>query len=65
MNLEDLADRRRALAVDYPFCAVPAGDRCVRRDTGEPLERFPAHTSRLEAAGVVHAPIDSRELRGV
>lgn len=64
MNLEDLADRRRALAVACPFCGAPAGDRCVRREDGGPLERFPAHTSRLDAAGVVHAPIDSRELRG-
>lgn len=68
MNLEDQADREQAVTVPCPAppygCGVPAGDLCVVVTTGEPLTRLAAHTARLKAAGVVHAPIDPRELRG-
>lgn len=67
MNLDLANDRDRAQAVPCPppphGCAAPAGDPCVRIADGTPLEHLPAHTARIKAAGIVHAPIDSRELR--
>lgn len=62
MNLETAADRERALSVACPHCRAEQGQVCVRPD-GEELQRAAAHTSRITAAGVVHAPIDSRDLR--
>lgn len=66
MNLEDQHDRERALTKPCPprplGCGVGVGKPCVT-STGEPLHRFPAHVARLQDAGVVHAPLDSRELR--
>lgn len=66
MNLADQADQDAALTVACPArpygCSAPAGQLCVRTD-GKTLENLPAHTHRLHAAGVVHAPIDPRELR--
>lgn len=68
MNLEDQADRDAALTVPCPLpplgCAQPAGARCVVAATGELLERAPAHVARLRDAGVVHAPLLTREIRG-
>lgn len=63
MNLEDQADRDRALTVTCPYCNAQPDEVCVRKGTSEPLQNFAAHPSRLDAAGVVHAPLDSRELR--
>jgi hypothetical protein len=62
MNLIDADDRRQAETVDCPTCRAPRGTTCVRGD-GEPLVHAAAHTPRLTAAGVLHAPLDSRELR--
>jgi len=70
MNFEILEDRDRALAAPCPEpplgCSALAGQPCTRPD-GEggrvALERFAAHEARRRAAGVRHAPIDSRELR--
>lgn len=62
MNLEDLADRDRAETLPCTYCGVAAGEQCVIRGTDQPLRNFAAHISRLEAAGVLHAPLDSREL---
>lgn len=62
MNLEDAEDRRQSMTVACPWCQVEPGEVCLRSD-GSELERVAAHTSRLSAAGVVHAPLDSRELR--
>jgi hypothetical protein len=66
VNLTDQADRDRAETVPCPDrprgCAMPAGTTCRNLTTGEPLEHQPAHFARLRAAGVVHAPLDSREL---
>jgi hypothetical protein len=63
------ADRAQALTVPCPFppkgCGEPIGAPCTRESmTGdrEPLENLPAHPARLDAAGVVHAPLDPREL---
>lgn len=59
-------DHERALDVPCPpapkGCARPAGEPCLNQHTGEPLEHLPAHDARLRAAGVAHAPVDSREL---
>lgn len=66
MNLQDQADREVAETVPCPDrphgCGRPAGTACRNLHTGEPLERIPAHAARLAAAGVVHAPVDSRDL---
>lgn len=66
MNLDDQADRDRAEQVACPprplGCATPAGEPCRNLTTGQPLEHQPAHSARLRAAGVVHAPLDSRDL---
>lgn len=63
MNLEDTRDRDQALTVPCSYCHVPAGELCVRLHDRAPLANVAAHTPRLREAGVVHAPIDSRELR--
>jgi hypothetical protein len=63
-DLDD--DRQRALTVPCSYCHALAGQPCTRTDlAGEtrPLGVFPAHLPRLKAAGVLHAPIDSRDLR--
>lgn len=66
MNLQDQTDRDQAETVACPDkprgCGRPAGTACRNLSTGEPLEHLPAHAARLAAAGVVHAPLDSREL---
>lgn len=66
VNLDDQADQDQALTVPCPppprGCNQPAGALCVRATDGEPLDRAPAHIARLKAAGVVHAPLDPREL---
>ncbi len=67
MNLEDAEDRRRSLAVPCSHCHAEAGQVCTRSDGRGgrvELERVAAHTPRLHAAGVIHAPIPSRDLRG-
>lgn len=67
MNPDLRADRKRALTVPCGYCHAEPGQVCTRPNvlTGEPkpLEVFAAHLPRLKAAGVVHAPIDSRDLR--
>ena len=70
MNLEIQADREQALTVPCPppplGCAAVEGSVCTRPDGlggRTELERFAAHDARLKAAGVLHAPLDSRELR--
>lgn len=66
MNLELAEDRERSLAVPCrrpPGCGVPIGEVCVRVADGQPLENLPAHPCRLDDAGVVHAPLDPRDLR--
>lgn len=63
MNLEDQADREQALTVACPYCVAAEREPCVRKGTDEPLVNVAAHTARLQAAGVMHAPLDSRELR--
>lgn len=67
MNLEDAEDRRRSLAVPCRHCPAQPGEVCVRPTadgTWVELERVAAHTPRLADAGVIHAPIPSRDLRG-
>lgn len=70
MNLEDHADREQALTVACPEqpvgCGALPGEPCTRPDGRggrAELTVFAAHTGRLKAAGVLHAPLDSRELR--
>lgn len=65
MNLEQQQDREQALTVACPLtaCAAPAGEMCRSFVTGRPHQNLPAHDARLRAAGVVHAPLDTRELR--
>lgn len=70
MNRADDLDRDQAVTVPCPLppkgCGQPVGAPCVRATSrcsdGKPLTNAPAHTSRLQAAGVVHAPLSSREL---
>lgn len=61
-----MADRDQAETVACPDkprgCGRPAGTSCRNLHSGELLEHLPAHAARLAAAGVVHAPVDSREL---
>lgn len=66
MNLEMSADREASLKVPCPIdlCGAEIGEVCVQLGTGQPLKHLPAHDTRLRAAGVRHAPLDSRELRG-
>lgn len=64
MNLEAAQDRERALAVACPYCNAQPGDPCVRKGTDAVLVGPPAHTNRIDAAGVQHAPMDSREYTG-
>lgn len=67
MNLEDAEDRHRSLVVPCRYCPAKAGQVCVRRTadgTWVELERVAAHTPRLADAGVIHAPLLTRELRG-
>lgn len=65
MNRDLLDDRAAAAAVpcSVPRCNAQAGEPCRNVHTGQPLEHLPAHHARLKAAGIVHAPIDSRDLR--
>ena len=67
MNLADLANRDRAETVPCPEpprgCSAPAGETCRNLTTGAELAHQAAHNVRLRAAGVVHAPLDSRDLR--
>ena len=65
MNPDLLDDRATAASVPCtePRCNAQPGDPCVNVHTGQPLEHQAAHLARLKAAGVVHAPIDSRDLR--
>lgn len=67
MNLDDLADRDAAEQVPCPppplGCSAVSGQTCRNLTTGEELAHQPAHAARIRAAGVVHAPIDPRELR--
>lgn len=67
MNHADLCDQDQALTVacdnDPPRgCGAPIGELCRNLATGQPLQHLPAHHSRLVKAGVVHAPLNSREL---
>lgn len=64
MNLEDQRDQDQAVTVPCPYCGSEVGEDCIRKVDGYPLTNLPAHTGRLKAAGVVHAPLDPRELRG-
>jgi hypothetical protein len=61
VNLEQLQDREQSLTVPCSFCLAQPGEPCVRKGTDEVLTNLPAHISRLADAGVVHAPLDSRE----
>jgi hypothetical protein len=36
-----------ALTILCPDCHAPIGELCRNTITGEPLERFPAHVSRI------------------
>lgn len=66
MNLDDQADQDAALTVVCPLppygCGALTGQLCVRITDGQTLAHLPAHTARLKAAGVVHAPLDPRDL---
>jgi hypothetical protein len=67
VNLEDAADRRASLAVPCSHCHAETGQVCTRPDGRGgrvELENVAAHTPRLADAGVIHAPIPSRDLRG-
>ncbi len=44
--------RRRVRSVRCPMCRAKAGDPCTSIATGRPLDRHPAHPSRMETAGV-------------
>lgn len=65
MNADLLADQDQAVTVPCPEprCSALIGEVCINVHTKQPLRHLPAHDSRLKAAGVVHAPIDSRDLR--
>lgn len=63
MNLEAAQDREQALTVACPYCLAQPSEPCVRKGTDEVLVGPPAHTCRLDDAGVIHAPLDTRELR--
>jgi hypothetical protein len=65
VNYDLLDDRAAACRVPCPVerCNAQAGDPCRNVHTGLPLEHLPAHDVRLKAAGVIHAPVDSRDLR--
>jgi hypothetical protein len=65
VNAETLADQDQAVTVPCgeSRCNALIGERCVNIHTGEPLLKQAAHLSRLKAAGVVHAPIPTSELR--
>lgn len=65
MNAETIADQGQAITVPCgeSRCNALVGELCVNTHTGEPLVKLAAHLSRLRAAGVVHAPIPSAELR--
>lgn len=66
MNLADARDRDTAETVPCPppphGCGRPAGTSCRNLVTGDLLGHIPAHAARLRAAGVIHAPVDSRDL---
>jgi hypothetical protein len=67
VNLELAADRELALTVACLAaaprgCGAPIGEPCRNLSTGQPVEHIAAHDARLRAAGVLHAPLDSREL---
>lgn len=65
MNHDLLDDRAAASQVPctMPRCNAQPGDPCINVHTGKPLAHLPAHDARLKAAGVLHAPWDSRDLR--
>lgn len=68
LDLERQADRELALTVacnaPRPLgCGAAVGEECTNLSTGGPLTRLAAHDARIKAAGVMHAPIDSRDLR--
>lgn len=65
MNDELLADQDQAVTVPCPEerCRALIGEVCVNVHTNQPLRHLPAHNARLNAAGVLHAPLDSRDLR--
>jgi hypothetical protein len=61
---ELLADRERSLVVACPLepCGAQVGEPCVSLTTRRPHQHLGAHDARLKAAGVLHAPLDPREL---
>jgi hypothetical protein len=65
MNAELLADQDQAVTTPCgePRCNALIGELCINIHTGLPLKHQAAHLVRLKAAGVVHAPWDSRDLR--
>ena len=65
MNPDLLDDRAVACRIPCPVerCNAQPGQPCTNLHTGKPLEHLAAHLPRLKAAGVIHAPIDSRDLR--
>lgn len=65
MNAETVADHYQALTVPCgeSRCNALVGEACINVHTGEPLLKLAAHLSRIRAAGIVHAPWDSRDLR--
>lgn len=66
MNYELMVDRDQAETVACPArprgCGAAPGEPCINLQTGRPLEHLPAHDARLRAAGVLHAPLDPRQL---
>lgn len=65
MNADLRADRDQALTVACPVtrCNAFPGELCVNLGTGAPLKHLPAHQARLDAAGVMHAPLPVADLR--
>lgn len=65
MTPEMLADQDQALTVVCPEsrCNALYGELCVNLGTQAPLRHLAAHLSRLKAAGVFHAPLDSCDLQ--
>jgi hypothetical protein len=65
VNREMLADQDQAVTAPCAElrCNAQIGELCINIHTGKPLKHLPGHLVRLKAAGVIHAPWDSRDLR--
>lgn len=49
-NLDWLIDREHAQTVPCRDCGQPAGHTCINLRTGQPLDRLPAHSTRIHDA---------------